>query len=732
MSATVEEEKLVQLQLPRKLGFLLECHPYKVAWGGRSSLKSWSFSRSLLTLGVHQDIRILCCREVQKSLVESVHQLLIDQIKALDLGDYYGVTENAIRGKRRDTLFRFTGLAEHTVESIKGFEGFDIFWFNEAQAVKRRSWQIALPTLFRTPGSECWVDFNPNLDADEVWERFIIHPPPDAVVREMNWRDAVACGWWSPEQERLRQYDLQHSPLEYDNIWEGKPQIALAGAIFAPEIVEMVKDGRYRPIPYDPKLPVHRIWDLGWNDLMVCVMVQKPHPSALNVVNYIEESHITYAGMLAAMDPLGYRWGTDYLPHDGDTHDPKSGTSARKLLRGLGCRVRIIPKSDAEARIKAARMMFPRVYMDTRKLDTPPERPDRLLGAGHLMERLKRYKRNVPKTTGEPAGPTHDAASHGCFDGETNVLTRYGMCQMKNLPQTGEVLTLCGWSTYQNPRITRTHARLVEVEFDDGLTVKCTPDHLFLTDNGWKSAQSLQRDTVIRSALTRSLGTSMAPSTKCGPANGIWQRVVSACIETFGGLRSALFQPVATSTTGMGTPSTTLFRTSNAFPRPFIFPRNGLLRSAPRSSRACILPTAPAQRPPSGIGQRKDVCGIAGWPVAPRAGRTASARSCPASSAASRLAELFEKVLARPSSALRPAKPLLIASVRPLSATVDVWDITVPGTGHFSLQNGAVVHNSDAFGGLAEIVDQLRNDGDLPPPRVRKYSNVDPSVGMLG
>ena len=406
-------EKLVHLQLPRKLGFLLQCHPYKVAWGGRGSLKSWSFARALLTLGVHQPLRILCAREVQKSLSQSVHQLLKDQIAALDYGDLYDVTENAIRGTRQDTLFRFTGLSDQTAESLKSYEGFDVLWCEEAQAISRRSFQIALPTIFRTAGAEVWISFNPNMDTDEVWERFVVNTPPGAMVVEMNWRDAVSCGWWTEEMERLRQWDLVHSKEDYANIWDGRPRVVVQGAIYATEVVEMITEGRYRPVPYDPRFPVHRIWDLGWNDLMVCIMVQKPHPSALNVINYLEESHITYANMLTAMDRLNYRWGTDWLPHDGESHDPKSGTNAKKLLQGLGCRVQIIPKSDAEARVKAGRMMFPRVYLDTSKFDTPPERPDRLLGAAHLMERLKRYKRNVPKTTQEPTGPVHDIASHG-------------------------------------------------------------------------------------------------------------------------------------------------------------------------------------------------------------------------------------------------------------------------------------------------------------------------------
>lgn len=404
----------------------MEMHPYKVAYGGRNSLKSWSFAAALLSLGVLQDLRILCAREVQKSLAESVHQLLVDQIALLNYGDLYEVTDNAIRGTKRDTLIRFTGLSDQTVQSIKSFEGFDICWVEEAQGVKKRSWQILLPTIFRTPNSEVWVSFNPDMDDDETWERFVVHPPERAIVREMNYRDAIAAGWWNDEQEKLRQYDLIHSKDEYENIWEGKPRAVVAGAIYSSEVTSMITEGRYRPMPYDPRLPVHRIWDLGWNDLMTVIMVQRPVPSVLTVVNYIEDSRITYAEMLAAMRELRYVWGTDWLPHDASHHHPTSGTNARKQLADLGCKVMDIPRSDPEARIRAARMMFPRVYLDNSKRDTPPDRPDRRLGAAALMERLKRYKRHIPRNTGEAAAPVHDVNSHGAdaFGGLAEIVDR--------------------------------------------------------------------------------------------------------------------------------------------------------------------------------------------------------------------------------------------------------------------------------------------------------------------
>jgi phage terminase large subunit len=402
------------LDLPRKLAPLLDPAPYKVLFGGRNGLKSWNIGRLLLADGIEASHRILCVREIQNSLADSVHQLLKDQIEILNYGGHYEVTDKAIRGRHNDTLFRFVGLSDMTAASVKSFEGFDRLWAEEAQAITKRSWQTVLPTIFRTPGAEAWIGFNPDLDSDETWQRFVVNPPAGAVVIEMNWRDAVKCGWFPDEQEKLRQYDLQYGTKDdYENIWEGRPRTVVAGAIYAREVVDMITTQRFRPIPYDPRLPVHRIWDLGWNDLMTVIMVQKPHPSALNVINYIEDSQITYVELLAAMDQLHYRWGDDWMPHDAEQHDPKSGTNARKLLTAHGRHVKLIPRSDPEARIRAARMMFPRVYVDNSKFDTPPDRPARQLGAWFLMDRLKRYKRNVPKTTGEPASPTHDAASHG-------------------------------------------------------------------------------------------------------------------------------------------------------------------------------------------------------------------------------------------------------------------------------------------------------------------------------
>ena len=155
------DQKQTKAQFPQKLEFLSKPYRYKVAYGGRGSGKSWGFARELLIQGATKKLRVLCAREIQRSIKQSVHQLLSDQIQQLNLGSFYQVLESEIRGIN-GTQFNFTGLANNTVESIKSFEGVDIVWVEEAQTVSKRSWDILIPTI-RKPKSEIWVSFNPDL-----------------------------------------------------------------------------------------------------------------------------------------------------------------------------------------------------------------------------------------------------------------------------------------------------------------------------------------------------------------------------------------------------------------------------------------------------------------------------------------------------------------------------------------------------------------------------------------
>lgn len=384
----------VNADFPPKLACLFKPHRYKVAYGGRGSAKSWSFARALLISGLQKPLRILCAREIQKSIKQSVHTLLCDQIQALGLGGFYATLEAEIRGLN-GTTFTFSGLATHTVESIKSFEGVDKVWVEEGQTVSKRSWNILVPTI-RKPGSEIWVSFNPELDTDETYQRFVVNPPSDSAVVSINYTDNP----WFPEvleQERLDQQ--KRDPEEYENIWEGKPKTVVAGAIYKKEVIDLIESKRVCNVPYDPALKVHTVWDLGWNDSMTVILVQKLR-SEVRIIGYIEDSHKTLAEYVSMLQAKSYAWGKDYLPHDGAAKDFKTGKSAKELIEKLGRRVEIVDKLDVEGGIKAARMVFPRCYFDRES-------------TSRLIDCLKRYRRSINQTTNEPGPPLHDEYSHG-------------------------------------------------------------------------------------------------------------------------------------------------------------------------------------------------------------------------------------------------------------------------------------------------------------------------------
>lgn len=396
-SALSARELQLEWQFPEKLGFLFDSARYKVGYGGRGSGKSWSFARALLIQGSIVPLRVLCVREVQKSIRDSVHRLLSDQIEALGLSDCYDVLEAEIRG-RNGTLFLFAGLSTLTVESIKSFEGVDKCWAEESQSISKRSWDILIPTI-RKENSEIWVTFNPELDTDETFKRFVENPPPGAVVQMVNYLDNP---WFPGVLEDERRHCELTNQEDYGQIWEGKCRAAVSGAIYANEVGDAIRNGRICNVPYDPRLKVHTVWDLGWNDSMTISFVQRVR-SEIRVIDYIEESFKTLDWYAAELNKRQWNWGFDWLPHDGSHKDFKTGKSTVEILKAFDRRPKLVPQVGIEAGIKAARMMFGQVYFDKAK-------------TVRLVECLKRYRRNINQATNEAGLPVHDEFSHGADD----------------------------------------------------------------------------------------------------------------------------------------------------------------------------------------------------------------------------------------------------------------------------------------------------------------------------
>lgn len=203
------------LDLPPKLYFLLEPHRYKVAWGGRGGTKSWGFHRAALRRAVLAPTRILCAREYQNSMKESVHQLLCDQISLLNLDDFFVIKDQNIKGINGSEFF-FVGVKTNP-RKVKSMEGIDICIIEEGEKLSEESWQILIPTI-RKAGSEIWVIFNPDLNTDPTYKRFVLNPPPGAVVVNINWRDNP----WLTEELRQEKDYLESVDLDaYNHVWEG-------------------------------------------------------------------------------------------------------------------------------------------------------------------------------------------------------------------------------------------------------------------------------------------------------------------------------------------------------------------------------------------------------------------------------------------------------------------------------------------------------------------------------
>lgn len=190
---------------------------YRVARGGRGGIKSWSIARALLAMGLTESLFIVCAREFQKSIRDSVHRLLEIQVDLLKWRSEYIVRDTYIKNRHTGAEFVFHGL-HHNVTSIKSLESADICWVAEAESISDDSWDTLDPTM-RKKGSEIWVDFNPKDENDPTYQRFVVKPRPGTLSVVTGWKDNP---WLSDEMRRQAEWMREHDPELYEHIWGGK------------------------------------------------------------------------------------------------------------------------------------------------------------------------------------------------------------------------------------------------------------------------------------------------------------------------------------------------------------------------------------------------------------------------------------------------------------------------------------------------------------------------------
>lgn len=210
----------MRFELPKKLLYLInDKSRYKVAYGGRGSGKSWSAARCLILKALESKIRILCTRQLQTSIANSVHKLLSDSIFELGFQDYFDITRDSIRCKNGSEFF-FKGI-QNNINEIKSIEGIDYCWVEEAQSVSEESWEVLIPTI-RKENSEIWVTFNPDREEDATYSRFVTNPPPDSIVRLVNYNDNP---WFPDVLRKEMEYCKETDFAKYEHIWLGKTVI---------------------------------------------------------------------------------------------------------------------------------------------------------------------------------------------------------------------------------------------------------------------------------------------------------------------------------------------------------------------------------------------------------------------------------------------------------------------------------------------------------------------------
>jgi len=397
---------------------------YKGAHGGRGSGKSHYFAEKLILKAFEAPVRFVCIREVQNTLRDSVHQLLIDKIQKFGLGGFFDPMQGEVRGAN-GSLIIHRGMQSYNAESIKSLEGYDGAWVEEAQSLSDVSWRLLRPTL-RKEHSEIWCSWNPRHDTDAVDKFFRgANRSAEAIVVEANWNNNP----WFPEVLRKeKDADYAADPEMADHVWGGGYEIVSEGAYYARLIAAAEKQGRIGHFPYDPKRKVRTSWDLGVDDYTAIWFWQDDGHSA-TVIDFYETQNEGAEQIISACMPelfnpppwdesfvgwskdaalqeiereVPFKYDVHYFPHDIRMREWGHGARSRvESAAALGVKniQKGVPAKPGD-RVAAVRRILPIVKFN----NTPRVQQG--------IKRLRRYRRKWNDSLQTYAEPERDDNTH--------------------------------------------------------------------------------------------------------------------------------------------------------------------------------------------------------------------------------------------------------------------------------------------------------------------------------
>lgn len=301
-----------------------------IYFGGRASAKSTTVAIFILVEGMRRKVRILCTREYQNSLKESVHSLLVSLIDKYKLTSWE-VTNEKIRNARTGSEIIFMGT-HNNAQSIKSMENIGIVWCEEASTMSEESMDILIPTI-RAEGSFFIWTYNPISEFDPVWIRLAKDPDERTYVRKVNSDEVEQL--LSPEIIAEREKMRKENPELFEHIYLGMPLTANTGSVYGRQLAQAREDGRIGKVPYDGAAPVYAAMDLGVGDSTAICFFQTVGQE-IHFIDYYEscgEDLAHYINVLANK-PWDYR--QIFLPHDAKARELQTGKTREEFFREHG------------------------------------------------------------------------------------------------------------------------------------------------------------------------------------------------------------------------------------------------------------------------------------------------------------------------------------------------------------------------------------------------------------
>lgn len=428
----------MEIEFLEALEFLFQPARLKIAYGGRGAGKTDGFAIALIILSMKMKLRILCLREIQSSIEESVKETIEGYIANYELEDAFEIKDKSITCKLTGSRFIFSGL-RYKINSIKSLAKIDIAWIEEANNTSKNSLDKLMPTIrgkhesskdglggpFKK-GPEVWISFNPELDEDEVYDRYVVNKEanaPDylpneitgemeryAYVVKVNWYDNK---WFPPDLRREMNLLKANNHTRYLEVWEGFTKQTLDGAIYAEELKQTLLDGRRKHVPHDPTRPVFTAWDLGHSDKTAIWFIQRVGLE-YNLIDFYQNRLKKLPHYIEVLQSKPYNYAAHYQPHDAD-NETLAARSIASLTRKAfpNSKVIVVQRpSKKVVGINAARTIFELCNFDQSK-------------TADGWQCLSRYAYKVNEETGSfSREPDHDTPwSHGADSFQTFAIS---------------------------------------------------------------------------------------------------------------------------------------------------------------------------------------------------------------------------------------------------------------------------------------------------------------------